>query len=174
MFGWAFRGKVVGERRFAMSTTRRPTLKHLPPHEGVKSLPVGKIGLTFKAGRTVGSSYSVAEMTVPAGMVNPMHAHPTEETIYVLDGEFEMYGEDGQPRPAGPGCSVHVPSHAAHGFANVGATLGRLLFVMPPEQESYFDEVSKAMAPLPERIGTVLEVRARYGAEDLGPLGGAQ
>jgi len=150
--------------------SNRPQLKQLMPNEG-KYIPLGKIDLSFKAGHAVGSSYSVAEMTIPAGMVNPMHAHPTEETIYVLDGEFEMYGEDGHPRPAGPGCVLHVPGLAAHGFANVGAKPGRLLFVMPPTQESYFEEASKAMAPLPERVGTIADVRARYHGEDLGPIG---
>ncbi len=149
--------------------SNRPPLKHLAPHEG-KSLPVGKIDLSFKAGASVGSSYTFFEMTVPAGMANPLHAHPSEETIYVLEGEFEMVGEGGDRRLAGPGCATHVPSRAAHGFINVGKTPGRLLMVSPVVQESYFDEVSLAMLPLPERCGTVQEVRARHGAEDLGPV----
>jgi len=126
-----------------MSTTT--PLLHLGPSDG-KRLGVGKFGFSFKAGRAVGSAYAVAEVTAPPGAVNALHRHPNEETMYVLAGEFEMFGQDGEKRRVGPGAVMHVPQNAAHGFVNVGESTGRILLVAPVGQEALFDDLSEAMA----------------------------
>ena len=145
-----------------------PALVHLAAGEG-KSVPVGKIGLTYKAGSLVDSPYAISEMSVPAGSNNPQHRHPWQETMYVLEGEFEMFGEGGERRRAGPGCVMHVPPHAAHGFNNVGQTTGRLLVVASPGQEAYFEDFSAAIAAAKDDPDAVAKVRARHGAEAVGP-----
>jgi quercetin dioxygenase-like cupin family protein len=146
-----------------------PALRHLAAGEG-KSLPLGKIGLSFKAGSIVGSRYAVAEITLPAGSANPLHRHPGEETMYVLEGEFEMVGEGDDRRVVGPGCVMHVPAGATHGFINVGKTTGRLLMISPVEQEPYFDDLSAAMAAAKADPDAVAKVRARHGVESVGPV----
>jgi quercetin dioxygenase-like cupin family protein len=122
-------------------------LVHLAPSDG-KSLGIGRFGFTFKAGVAVGSGYAIAEVSAPPGAVNAPHRHPCEETMYVLEGEFEMSGEDGEKRRMGPGAVVHVPPNAVHGFVSVGETTGRLLLVAPAAQESLFDDLSEAMTSL--------------------------
>jgi quercetin dioxygenase-like cupin family protein len=125
--------------------SRNTPVVHLMPGDG-KRLDVGKFGFSFKAGRAVGAAYAVAEVTAPPGAVNALHRHPNEETMYVLAGEFEMFGEDGEKRRVGPGAVMHIPQNAAHGFVNVGESAGRLLLVAPVGQEALFDDLSEAMA----------------------------
>jgi len=125
--------------------SKNTPLVHLGPSDG-KRLDVGKFGFSFKAGLTVGSAYAMAEVSAPPGVVNALHRHPNEETMYVLAGEFEMFGEDGERRRVGPGAVMHVPRNAAHGFVNVGEGTGRLLLVAPVGQEALFDDLSEAMA----------------------------
>lgn len=145
-----------------------PALTHLAAGEG-KSVPIGKVGLQYKAGSLVGSPYAISVMTIPAGSNNPQHRHPWQETMYVLEGEFEMFGEGGERRLAGPGCVMHVPARAAHGFNNVGTTTGRLLVVASDGQEAYFDDFSAAMAAAKDDPDAIARVRARHGAEAVGP-----
>jgi uncharacterized cupin superfamily protein len=64
---------------------------------------------------------------------------------------------------------MHVPSRAAHGFINVGKATGRLLMVGEVEQEKYFDDLADAMARAGKDPGAVAAVRARHGAESVGP-----
>jgi quercetin dioxygenase-like cupin family protein len=138
-------------------------LVHLRPSDG-KRLGVGKFGFSFKAGRAVGSAYAVAEVTAPPGVVNALHRHPNEETMYVLAGEFEMFGEDGEKRRVGPGAVIHVPQNVAHGFVNAGDGTGRLLLVAPVGQEALFDDLSEAMAS-PTPGPSVAAVFARHHVE---------
>jgi quercetin dioxygenase-like cupin family protein len=121
-----------------------PAVRHLAPSEG-KALRVGSYGFSFKAGRTTGSSYSLAEVSVAPGSRTVLHSHPREETMYVVTGDFEFFGEAGETRRAHAGAVMHVPANAIHGFQNVGDTIGRLLVVIPVAQEAFFDELAEAM-----------------------------
>ncbi|HEX8795114.1 MAG TPA: cupin domain-containing protein [Polyangiaceae bacterium] len=143
----------------------RPVLKHLPAGDG-KAVALGKVALSFKAGATVGSPYTVFEMTMPVGAAQPLHTHPPDETMYVLEGELELVGENGDRRRAGPGSVMHVPSGAAHGFVNVGDTPARMLMVSHVGQEAYFDDLAAAMSGR----GDVAEVKSRHGVEMVGPV----
>ncbi|MGZ3426170.1 MAG: cupin domain-containing protein [Polyangia bacterium] len=137
-------------------------LSYLAPNEG-KLLRVGPYGFSFKAGRASGSNYTVAEVTVPAGMTNALHRHPCEETMYVLAGEFEFFSDDGERRRVGVGGVVHVPSRVAHGYVNRGDSTGRLLLVAPAPQEGLFDDLAEASALRdPARIADVF---ARHQVE---------
>ena len=148
--------------------SERPTLKHLAQDEG-KALSLGKTGLLFKAGTNVNSSYSMGVLSFPAGAAQPLHAHPWEETMYVLEGELEMVGADGERRPAGRGCTMHVPAFAVHGFVNVGEGTAKLLMVGGAAQESYFDDLAAAISRA-DSAASVGEVKARHGVESIGPI----
>jgi quercetin dioxygenase-like cupin family protein len=171
MFGGGLRATLAGKEIFPMNA--RPALTHLRPGQG-KSVPLGKVRLSFKAGAIVGSSYAVAELTLPPGAANPPHSHPAEETMYVLEGALEMVGENGERTPAGPGSVTHVPPHAAHGFVNVGRTPARLLLVSPAAQEAYFDDLSEALACAKHDPEAVAAVRARHGIVSVGSAAGGR
>ena len=120
-------------------------LRYVEPNEG-KLLRVGPYGFAFKAGQSSGSGYTIAEVTVPAGMTNAPHKHPCEETMYVLDGVFEFIGGDGARHRLGAGGVVHVPGGVTHGYVNVADATGRLLLVAPVQQEDLFVDLAAASA----------------------------
>ena len=126
-----------------------PTLRSCTSRQATASLSAsaGSASRSRRASPS-DSGYAIAEVSAPPGAVNAPHRHPCEETMYVLEGEFEMSGEDGEKRRMGPGAVVHVPPNAVHGFVSVGETTGRLLLVAPAAQESLFDDLSEAMTSL--------------------------
>jgi len=140
----------------------RPTTKHFGPNEG-RAFKVGRFDVSLKADTRDGSGYTIAEVTIPPGLGPSPHHHPFEESIYVLEGDFELHGADGARHRGGPGCAVHAPPNAVHGFRNVGDTTGRLLIVGHVENESFLEEMSVAMAKTPRDEELIASVFARHG-----------
>jgi quercetin dioxygenase-like cupin family protein len=147
---------------------------HVEPGAGETLDVLGDIA-TFKvAGAMSGGSLILAEIvTQPGGGPPGLHAHPTEEAFYILEGEFEVsgLGEGGEPYTsrAVAGSVVYVPSGAAHNFRNVGATSGRLLVMYTsPELEMMARELStigSEMAPDPNQVMGVL---VKHGIQFVG------
>lgn len=137
--------------------------QHVAPNEG-KSLRVGPFGFCFKVSRVSNAGYAVAEVSVPPGARNAVHRHPLPETMVVLAGTLEFVGGDAEPCRVNPGSVVHVPANAPHGYTNVGDEPARLLVVMPPAQETLFDELGAAMAGDPDSAA-VAQVMARHRVE---------
>jgi len=57
------------------------------------------------------------------GYVAPLHTHPGEEIIYVLEGTLE-YEIDGKPVKVKPGDVLFVPAGTPHLARNVGSSNG--------------------------------------------------
>ena len=57
------------------------------------------------------------------GYVAPLHSHPGEEIIYVLEGMLE-YEIDGKPVRVKPGDVLFVPAGTPHWARNVGSSNG--------------------------------------------------
>ena len=60
---------------------------------------------------------SVSEVLMEPGSAPPLHAHPTEETILIADGELEAYVGD-ETCTVTAGQFVLAPPGVKHGFAN--------------------------------------------------------
>jgi quercetin dioxygenase-like cupin family protein len=102
----------------------------------------------------------------PPGWFLPPHRHLNEaETIYVVEGEFEME-VDGRASSLAPGQSLHVPRGVVHSSRNVGTTPGqRVLIFSPAGLEGFFLE---AGAPTPDEEVDASAAGAaaqRYGME---------
>lgn len=84
-----------------------------------------------------GATLTIMEVRSPPGGGMPvLHAHPGAKTFVGLAGTYDIYGEtEGEPvtLTACPGTTVHVPSEAPHGYANVGSTPGRMLVLIHGE-----------------------------------------
>ena len=113
-------------------------------------------------GDETGGEYAVVEsITQPGDGVPLLHTHPQQETFLILEGTYEIYGQDEDGNkfatPASAGTIVHVPGGAPHGFMNVGDAPGRLLLTIEPagNMEVLFEEIGipvedKANPPTPE------------------------
>jgi quercetin dioxygenase-like cupin family protein len=136
---------------------------------------VGNLTVTFTlTGEMTGGGFALAEMLVPPGSGNmPLHTHPAQETLYVLEGEFAFLSAyDAPPLRVSAGGLVHVPADAPHGFINVGGAPGRLLVIAQPagilepavqELGVPLDAGAPPASPEPPDLARVMAVWARYG-----------
>jgi quercetin dioxygenase-like cupin family protein len=119
------------------------------------------VEVKLSAADTAGA-YALFEVHSPPGSGVPaLHTHPSQETFYVLEGEYELYaaGPDGpQAVQATPGSVAHVPAGAPHGYKNVGETPGRVLAIFePPGRMQELFEAVDAEQPGADRLGDLFE-----------------
>jgi quercetin dioxygenase-like cupin family protein len=97
-------------------------------------------------GEETGGRFGLWEGTLPHGAAPPLHSHPQDETLYVLEGEVTVWvvepalaQEQGSPprwlqtraRSCGPGAAVFAPARTAHTF-RVESDTARMLFLSTP------------------------------------------
>jgi quercetin dioxygenase-like cupin family protein len=101
----------------------------------------------------------------------PLHLHHREdEWFYVARGRF-VFEIDGKRTELGQGGSVLAPRGLSHCWANIGTEDAvMLLTLVPGGFETFFDEMSKAVAkggPLP--LDEIKAIYARHSMDWLGP-----
>lgn len=104
----------------------------------------------------------------PPGWGLPPHSHANEsETIYVIEGQFEML-VGGDPVTLGPGDVAHVPKGVTHSGSNAGDVPGRRVIVFSPAgMENFFlgaGSPEEAVAPdLQQLVGLAVEHGWKFG-----------
>ncbi len=106
-------------------------------------------------GAETGGAYSVMEHVFPPG-TGPafLHSHPAQESIGIIEGDFEFYSQGPKGKivkRGGPGDIHHVASKGAHGLKCVDKNLGRAFVVFHPAdlQERFFEEFHDLLARAP-------------------------
>lgn len=157
----------------------------LGPDEGEAMFVLGDV-VTFKiTAAESDDAYFLTEIgSEPGGGPAFLHTHVPQETFWILEGEYEVYGQDEEGEkysiPAPVGTTVHVPGNVPHGFRNIGDTPGRLLALYAPvvHQPEFFTEIGIPMGspndpkpfdrmPSNERILDVLTKHDMTLLEDL-------
>jgi len=64
---------------------------------------------------------------IDPGVTLPMHSHPGEEIVYVLEGTWDFQVEGKGTRMLKAGDVAFVPVGAKHGVKNVGSSTGAVL-----------------------------------------------
>lgn len=155
----------------------------LPPGGGERA---GN-GSLLKVGAKHSAFASAFETVVAPGFDVGAHLHTeAEEFFFLLEGELDLLAfepqvrtggdwsrwtsKDGDPVARGvPGSFMYVPAGCPHAFANPGTVPARMLFcVAPAGHEFYFEEMGEMMRG---GGGTIEELRARHGIEQLTPMG---
>jgi quercetin dioxygenase-like cupin family protein len=114
-----------------------------------------------------GGRYSLFEVRDEPGGGPPMHRHTREdEAFYVLEGEYDVYSEDGPVLRATPGTYVHVSAGTAQAYRCVGPGEGRMLGIASPGGLERFFDALAATPPDPAQVAAVAE---RFGIEVVGP-----
>lgn len=165
--------------------TTKDRIFTLGPDEGDALFVIGDVVTVKLPGEQAGGHYFLTEIrSVPGGGPAFLHTHVPQETFWILEGDYEVYGQDDEGEKyaieAEPGSTVHVPGNVPHGFRNVGDTMGRLLALYAPvvHQPEFFEEIGVPMAssldPMPvdqmpsnERILEVLAKHEMRLLEDL-------
>ena len=149
----------------------------LGPGEGEAMFVLGDV-VTFKiTAEESENAYFLTEIASPPGGGPAfLHTHVPMETFWILEGDYEVYGQDGDGAKytieAPIGSTVHVPGNVPHGFKNAGESPGRLLALYAPvvHQPEFFKEIGVPMpssdAPPPwdhmPSNDRILEVLARH------------
>ena len=123
-------------------------------------------------GSDTGGSWAVGEAAQPAGFENSLHSHTEPEAFYVLEGDFTLYGSDGQTRLT-PGSFVLIKPGEVHGF-RAGEDGGRFLAIWPAKMDGYFEAmISQARAGSASPLA-MAEIGHRHGVTGHGVLPDAQ
>ena len=80
---------------------------------------VEKTTVRWLIGRRSGAkTYAMRLFTMQPGGIIPLHTHPEEHEIYVLEGRAKLLSNDGDDRIAKGGDVVFIPSDLPHGYDN--------------------------------------------------------
>jgi len=99
------------------------------------------------------SAYLIVEVvSQPDGGPSFLHTHEPQETFHVVEGVFEVYGQDENGTKyairAEVGDTVHVPGNTPHGFRNVGDKPGKMILTYHPAAPmlNFFREIGIPMS----------------------------
>jgi len=153
----------------------RTSIFSLGPKEAKVLFVLGDIVILKLSAAETNGAYSVVEsISAPGGGAAFLHTHNSQETFCILEGDYELYGQDENGEkyaiPASAGATVHVPENVPHGYRNVGKTTGKILSMFEPAANmiDFFIDVGVPMdsptdplpldkMPGPERIMAALE-----------------
>lgn len=128
----------------------------LGPNEGKALFVLGDV-ITFKvtAAESDNAYFLTEIVSPPGGGPAFLHTHVPQETFWILEGEYEVYGldDDGEKYTieAPVGSTVHVAGNVPHGFRNVSDSVGKVLALYAPvvHQPEFFEEIG---IPMPSSL----------------------
>lgn len=152
---------------------------YVPPGEGERIQIFDEEIIVKVAGAETAGGYALITISVAPGGGPPLHAHPGNETFYVLSGEFRFTRRDTYgvlAFPAGPGAVVHAPGGAPHRFENTSPTHSTMLIVVSADTVDFLRELGAAFPsgaqPDMEKmltIGAKYDIETFYGEEGSRP-----
>src|SRR5262249_27126404 len=115
-------------------------------------------------GEITGGRYEVFEVLGAAGGGAPLHRHPWDEEVHVVEGAGGvLFG--GSCQTCGPGGSLRVPAGVFHGF-RVGPEGARFLAVTSPTGASgLFRDLHQAGSGKQLTPADVVQIASRHGVE---------
>ncbi|MGB9377840.1 MAG: cupin domain-containing protein [Mycobacteriales bacterium] len=117
---------------------------------------------------------SLVEVASTQGRATGLHADPSHETFYILEGEL-LFHIDGEEHSAGAGTTVAIRRGVPHAFLVVSETARFLVINTPGTQERFFRAGGEpaltrdlAAAPPPD-LERTMAAAAEFGVTLLGP-----
>jgi quercetin dioxygenase-like cupin family protein len=123
---------------------------YMPPEEGERIRIFDEENTDKVTGAATAGAYALETMSGAPGGGPPLHAHPGNETLFVLSGEFAFTQRDTRGISTfrvGPGAVVHAPGGAPHRFENISPTRSTLLIVFSPETIAFLQDLGRAFPP---------------------------
>jgi quercetin dioxygenase-like cupin family protein len=129
---------------------------------------------TILSSATTGGRMSIVDSTSPGGSGPPRHVHAdADETFVVLTGRCEFWVA-GKTFARGPGETAYIPRGVEHTFRVSGDGESRHILILTPGGfEGFFVEMAREGYRIPENMGEIVEVAARYHLTFTGPPIGA-
>jgi quercetin dioxygenase-like cupin family protein len=104
-------------------------------------------------GRQTNGRFGMFELTLPHGAAPPLHSHPQDETLYVIEGDVVAWIVEPEPAPSpdalppdwlstcarrcGPGATIFAPAGTPHTFLVESDTARMLALSTPAGIEEY-------------------------------------
>ncbi|MBI5029416.1 MAG: cupin domain-containing protein [Chloroflexi bacterium] len=104
------------------------------PYVDFSIVPEHEIAPGFRARFIHSDHMTLAYWNITAGAALPDHAHPHEQIVNVIDGEFE-FTLDGEKRILTAGSVVNIPSHVKHSGRAI--TNCKIIDAFYPVREDY-------------------------------------
>jgi quercetin dioxygenase-like cupin family protein len=143
-----------------------PALTVVRPGDGDTG-SLGTIGVQFKlSGAQTNGAVSVVEHPFPVGALVVPHLHTLEdEYSIVTEGEIGFRSGDREV-VLGAGGYITKPRGEMHSMWNAGDVPARMIEIISPSGfESFFRELSDALAAGPPDPAELMALAARYGVE---------
>lgn len=132
------------------------------PKDYPKTLNVVGEQITILASGAATQGYEVFLQQGPGGSGPPPHAHPWDETFYVIDGEVE-FGLENKRLVTQPGTLVHIPAGTTHWF-RLGKGGAKMLSITARLAASrMFADISREISPDKPDLDKLVGVAARHG-----------
>lgn len=94
--------------------------------EGAKN-----VGIRWLISKEDGAeNFAMRMFELAPGGHTPLHAHPQEHEVFILEGQGTFVFE-GQQHPFGAEHVIFVPSNKEHRFMNTGDSVLRMLCIIP-------------------------------------------
>lgn len=163
--------QLTNGHHFMADSTKHLSLE---PNKGKILLVLGDIVTIKVTGEDTDDGYLLVQIiSQPGSGPSFMHTHVPQETFYILEGTYEVYGWDENKNKyvitAEPGAVIHIPAGKPHGFKNAGNTIGKCLAMYEPAgnmlkffidigipMESVLDPMPMDQMPSQEEIEQIL------------------
>jgi quercetin dioxygenase-like cupin family protein len=131
------------------------------PKDYPKPLNVVGEQVTVLASGAATQGYEVFLQQGPEGSGPPPHAHPWDETFYVIGGVVEL-GFENKRLVAQPGTLVHIPAGTTHWF-RLGKGGAEMLSITARLAASrLFADIAREIAPDKPDLDKLVGIAARY------------
>lgn len=125
---------------------------------------------TILPSAATGGAMAIVDSVCPPNSGPPRHVHAdADEAFVVMSGEVEFW-LNGERVVRGPGQTVFVPRGTEHTFRVLGDQPSRHLTILTPGGlEGFFAEMAAAAYRIPEDMGAVAAIAARFHLTFTGP-----
>jgi quercetin dioxygenase-like cupin family protein len=155
-------------------STAASAVRTVAPQEGEAIWFNGALQNVKLPGEWSDDALSIVEVASTEGRATGLHADPSDETFYVLDGEL-LFHVDGDEHRAGRGETVAIRRGTPHAFLVTSPTARFLVMNTPGTQDRFFRAGGEpaldrdfATAPPPDHART-LAAAEEHGVRFLGP-----
>lgn len=140
--------------------TIRPFI--VAPEDYAEALNIVGEHVTVLASGEATGGYEVFLQRGPEGSGPPPHAHPGDESFYVVRGQID-FGIGAEAKTAVPGTLVHLPAGTVHWF-RFGPGGGEMLSMTSRRgAAAMFADMAREVAPVDPDLGKLAEVGGRHG-----------
>jgi quercetin dioxygenase-like cupin family protein len=134
---------------------------------------VGVLHQFLSTPEQINDQISVMRVTIPSGVVIPLHSHADPEIFYVLNGSLEVFQAEGPSegwQTVNAGEVASIPGNVKHALRNTSPSPITSIIVTKQELYSFFRELARPFdpnsppaPPTPEEMQQLFSLAEKYG-----------